>query len=779
MNEQKCNEIISRWRTGASIRQIARDLGLARNTVSGVLAQIQTQRTGNGQVALSRRRSRLLDPYEPVIQDLLARYPDLSAVRLWEELRRRGFTGGYTGVRQRLAELRPGSPPAPVIRFETAPGVQAQMDYSVYDIDFTGAGRRRVYAFSYVLGYSRRQYVRFVESQDMATTLCEHVRAFTHLGGVASTCLYDNMKVVVTGHEDGTPIYNPRFLAFATHYGCRPVACLPRRPQTKGKVERQFRYVDSSLLNGRSFETLNHLNETTAWWLTNVADVRELRHAGKTPLQLHQEELAHLVPLPAQPYDVWPVIYRAVNVEGLITYRQNGYSVPWRHIGSVLPVRVTETEVIIYSPQIEEIARHPLLPCTATGQRSVHKEHRPSEDARLRQAQLEERFAALGETGSRFLEGLLRTQRYGKDQAQRVLALLGSYARADLIAALSGPYVTAPIPTQPWNASCRFRPNPRASWRRWPRKSDGTCHPGWTKSRSPPGPRRSTNPSAIRSRPTMSSRPNQQSQPTRPTTPPRGELRQKILEDFQALRVPLRAEQLDAVLAHAESQGMSHLEFLRALINEQANQRRERSIAYRIRDACFVESKTLADFDWLFNAGTIDRVQVEALARAEFIGRKQNLVVVGQSGVGKSHIIQAIGQQACVLGYRVRYTTSALVLADLTASLADQTLPGRLRDYAKFDLVILDEFGFDRIERTESPQAASLLYKLINARTCRSTALVTNIDFEAWGEYLGDPPLAMAFLDRIVDGAIILKINGKSYRAHRAQQASSAKRSSK
>jgi DNA replication protein DnaC len=167
------------------------------------------------------------------------------------------------------------------------------------------------------------------------------------------------------------------------------------------------------------------------------------------------------------------------------------------------------------------------------------------------------------------------------------------------------------------------------------------------------------------------------------------------------------------------------------------------------------------------------------LARADFIGRKQNLVVVGQSGVGKSHLIQAVGQQACVLGYRVRYTTSAGVLADLTASLADQTLPRRLRYYANFDLVILEEFGFDRIERTESPQAASLLYKLINARAARLTALVTNIDFEAWANYLGDPPLAMAFLDRIVDGAIILKINGKSYRAHRAQQASSARRSSK
>ena len=86
-------------------------------------------------------------------------------------------------------------------------------------------------------------------------------------------------------------------------------------------------------------------------------------------------------------------------------------------------------------------------------------------------------------------------------------------------------------------------------------------------------------------------------------------------------------------------------------------------------------------------------------------------------------------------------------------------------------MVILDEFGFDRIERLEASQAASLLYKLIDARSQqRSTALVTNIDFEAWGEYLGDPPLAMAFLDRLVDGAIILKIKGKSYRAHRANR---------
>jgi DNA replication protein DnaC len=259
----------------------------------------------------------------------------------------------------------------------------------------------------------------------------------------------------------------------------------------------------------------------------------------------------------------------------------------------------------------------------------------------------------------------------------------------------------------------------------------------------------------------------------RPATPTPAELRQQILEDFQALRVPLGPEQLDAVLARAEREGWSHLDFLRVLIGEQADRRREQGVAHRIREARFRDGKTLADFDWQFNAGAIDRVRIETLATAEFVGRRENLVVVGQSGVGKSHIVQAIGQRACVLGYRVRYTTSAGLLADLTASLADQTLPRRLREYARFDLLILDEFGFDRIERSEAQQAASLLYKLIDARSPnRSTALVTNIDFEAWGDYLGDPPLAMAFLDRIVDGAIIVKINGKSYRAHRARPAS-------
>src|SRR5437763_7915642 len=350
MTEQKRNEIVSRFRAGASIRQIARDLGLARNTVSCALAQVQARWAGADIAPSSPMKSRSLDHYEPVIRELLGRYPELTAVRLLEELRQRGFAGGYTVVRQRLAELRPHAAPPPVIRFETGLGLQAQMDYSTYELDFTHEGRRRVHLFSSILGSSRRPYLHIVEAQDMATTWREHVRAFEHLGGVAATCSYDNMKVVVSGSEDDVPIDNPRFLAFATPYGFRPVACRVRLPQTQGKVERPFFYVETSLFNGRTFTSLDQLNETTAWWLAQVADVRELRALGKTPVQLHQEELPHLIPLPAQAYDVAPVVYRTVTVEGLVTYGQNGYSVPWRYIGRVLPVRLTERDRLVYGP---------------------------------------------------------------------------------------------------------------------------------------------------------------------------------------------------------------------------------------------------------------------------------------------------------------------------------------------------------------------------------------------------------------------------------------------
>jgi DNA replication protein DnaC len=249
------------------------------------------------------------------------------------------------------------------------------------------------------------------------------------------------------------------------------------------------------------------------------------------------------------------------------------------------------------------------------------------------------------------------------------------------------------------------------------------------------------------------------------------ELCQRILDYCQTLRLPLDRGELDDVLRRAEQEQVSHLELVERLLAVPARRRRERSTERRVQNAKFREPATLEAFDWKFNAQFLDRVQMEELATGDFIRRCDNLVFVGQSGLGKSHLIQAIGRRCCAAGYRVRYITSGELFHDLGTSLADGTMPRRMRYYAGFELLIIDELGFDKLEREDHPQAPSLLYKVIDSRTRkRSTALVTNIDFEAWGEYLGDPPIAMALLDRVVDGAIIHKFQGKSYRAHRAKR---------
>jgi hypothetical protein len=271
---------------------------------------------------------------------------------------------------------------------------------------------------------------------DLTTTLREHVHAFHHLGGVARVCLYHNFKAVVLRRDADGPLYNPKFLAFATHYGFKPQACQVRRPQTKGKVERQFFYVETSLLNGRSFETLEHLNEVTAAWLAEVADVRMLRDFKESPLQRHEREQSQLLPLPACDFDTAQVVYRHVNVEGFVAYRLNFYSVSWSYIGQVLPVRILDDEIIIYSTSLAEIARHRRVPSTQSGVRQIIKSHHPQGDPNERELLLRQRFHELGPIAVQFFDGLLHKQTYGKLQARQLLALMAHYQRADVLAAL-------------------------------------------------------------------------------------------------------------------------------------------------------------------------------------------------------------------------------------------------------------------------------------------------------------------------------------------------------
>ena len=245
---------------------------------------------------------------------------------------------------------------------------------------------------------------------------------------------------------------------------------------------------------------------------------------------------------------------------------------------------------------------------------------------------------------------------------------------------------------------------------------------------------------------------------------------ESVTAALRTLGIALAPGALDAALSAAEKESLSHLEFLHRLLAGPAEAKLQRALERRVREAKFRELTTLEGFDWEFNAKGLERRSIEQLATCDFVRRHENVILVGQTGLGKSRILQAVGHAACAQGFRVRYATSAKLLQEFTAALADGTFTRVLAAYARFDLLLIDEFGFDRLEREAQARASTFYYRLLDARTGRrSTALATNIDFGAWADYLGDPPLATAFLDRLVDGAVILKLSGRSYRAHRAR----------
>ena len=140
--------------------------------------------------------------------------------------------------------------------------------------------------------------------------------------------------------------------------------------------------------------------------------------------------------MPAHPYDTAQVLYRTVNPEGCVPYLQNFYSVPWQRIGELLPLRITEKELIVYGPDLAEIARHELYPAGTTGKKHSLPEHSPGRDRYHKYELLKERFAELGVEAVQFLEGIIQTRRCGKDEAFRVLGLLATYRHEDLMKAL-------------------------------------------------------------------------------------------------------------------------------------------------------------------------------------------------------------------------------------------------------------------------------------------------------------------------------------------------------
>lgn len=428
---------------GWGIRALARHFAISRNMVRRILRKHDKRRDEGHDIVLEKprgpaaQRGSKLDPYEETIGRLLEKYPKITGQRLFEELISAGYDGGISILRDRLRYLRPGPKHEPVIRFETEPGLQGQMDWSPYRIKFLKTGPAQVQCFSYILGFSRRQFIDFTPRRDFYTLIRRHQDAFAHFGGSVAQCLYDSEKTVVLRWEAGRPLINPAFAAFITHYRCKPVICRRGRPQTKGKIERPFQYVEGNLLCGREFADLEDLRACARWWLAEKSDLHRHDTTGRAPLELflEQEQVA-LTPLPLHPYDCAEAALRVCDLDGYIDFETNRYPVPYEHATDILTMKATEREVLIYSPELSLIVRHERAPKGAGHTLDGASIHR-HKTIRYGLEPVQEQFLELGEHAEEFLGGL--KSRHPKNagfHARAILYLKERYHCDDINAAL-------------------------------------------------------------------------------------------------------------------------------------------------------------------------------------------------------------------------------------------------------------------------------------------------------------------------------------------------------
>ena len=432
---------------GNSMRKIARALGVTRGLVRRVLTA-QEAAAGKPHTALpapatapKTPRASKLDAFEPRIRELLADYPSITAQRVLEEIRAAGYDGGHAIVRERVRKLRPCKPPEPsLVRPVFEPGQMAEQDWSPYKVELGGVVHL-VHAFMLSLSHSRRRFVDFFESEDLFALLEGHRRAFEHFPGVPAQIRYDNQKAVVMRREGPDVIYQPRLLAFAAHYRFEPVAVRPGRPNDKAFVERDLWDLERSFLCGRRFRDVADLREQARRWLAEVVEVRHHpKMRDRRVIDVFEaDERAALRPLPAHPYDTARVVYRLCDIEGFVRWEGNRYSVPYEHVTELVPVRITQSEIFIYGPDLSCIAQHQLLP-KGRGADSVLASHRPPrlEGAGAALDLIRQHFVALCDEAGDFLAGLVEAHpRYAAHQARRILELRERFSATDVGAAVA------------------------------------------------------------------------------------------------------------------------------------------------------------------------------------------------------------------------------------------------------------------------------------------------------------------------------------------------------
>lgn len=232
--------------------------------------------------------------------------------------------------------------------------------------------------------------------------------------------------------------------------------------------------------------------------------------------------------------------------------------------------------------------------------------------------------------------------------------------------------------------------------------------------------------------------------------------------------------QLDERLAWATRERPGPTALLEQLLGAEVAHKLEQRITRRVDRSGLKERKTLEAFDFDFQA-KLDKSTVLELARLDFVRRRDDVVITGQPGTGKSHILKALALRACEQGIGMRYARCVDLLDDLHAGLADGSYPRRFKAWARPELLFIDDVGLGQVrKRDDEPTAAHTLYNLVDRRHGRAaTAISSNIALSDWGRYLGDAVLTTAILDRLAMHAVRLHIEGPSYRQHVAEQRAS------
>jgi len=234
-----------------------------------------------------------------------------------------------------------------------------------------------------------------------------------------------------------------------------------------------------------------------------------------------------------------------------------------------------------------------------------------------------------------------------------------------------------------------------------------------------------------------------------------------LLEQLKYLQLPSIKAQYSELAREAARQKWDHQEYLSRLIDGEFVQRRQRSIERRIKAARFPVLKTLDEFVWDWPK-KINRLQIQNLFRLEFIAQKANVVFLGTTGLGKTHLATALGYAACLEGHSVLFADAIAVVNDLTAAQQVGQLKGALKKYLSPQILHLDEIGYLAIDQ----RGADLLFQVISQRYERGSIIITtNKPFKQWPSiFANDSTIASAVLDRLLHHAETVIIEGRSYR---------------